>query len=257
MLVGTMALNLRTLQWNIGGGKVRRGEAGPYDHDDLSHIIDTIQRLAPDIVTLQEAHTGNGVMQAATIAAATGLVHFVNDPYSQSHLEAGMQASQAILSRFPLEAHDFNFLPNPDLSATGPDGNRWVTFDKGVSRVLCQLPDGQDMDVVTLHAVPFGHFKRSPLDAEFAPIRHRLAELARPQQLLALVQGDFNNEAPTLADYVPDLVSRMTEAPLPGPTIPKGKYLDHVLYRGLTLRSVAVVTDVLTDHYPVLCHFDF
>lgn len=256
MLVGTMVSNLRTLQWNIGGGFIRTATGSAYNQPGLDTIIAVIRAHDPDIVTLQEAHTGKGVMQAATIAAATGLVHFVNDPYSTSHLEAGMQASQAILSRFPLEVHDFNVLPNPGLSATGPDGSRWVTFDKGVSRVLCQLPNGQDMDVVTLHAVPFGHFKRSPLDAEFAPIRDRLAELARPQQLLALVQGDFNNDAPTLADYVPDLLSRMTEAPLPGPTIPKGKYLDHVLYRGLTLRSVVVVTDVLTDHYPVLCHFD-
>jgi endonuclease/exonuclease/phosphatase (EEP) superfamily protein YafD len=40
------------------------------------------------------------------------------------------------------------------------------------------------------------------------------------------------------------------------PTTPGGRRLDHILYRGLALKSKRIVSGVRTDHYPVIATFE-
>jgi len=250
-----MALTLKTLQWNIGGGKIRVPGGHDYNQNGLPHIIETIIRLQPDIVTLQEVHTGAGGMQAAQIAAATGLPHFINDPYSPSHVEEGQQLSLATLSRFALDEADFNFLPNPKVRYQPPSGAEWVSFDKGVSRCVAQMPSGPEIEVFNVHAVPFFRFKADALAPEFAHVRTRMEQLVAPRLPMTLLQGDFNNCAPTLAGYLPNISRIMTEPLLAMPTTPAGHNNDHVLYKGVQLQTLEVLTDVLTDHYALLANY--
>ena len=38
--------------------------------------------------------------------------------------------------------------------------------------------------------------------------------------------------------------------------MPAGRRVDHILYRGLALKSKRIVSGVRTDHYPVIATFE-
>ncbi len=62
---------IKTIQWNIGGGKIRSANApveGPYDKDGMVHIVGLLRKYNPDIITLQETHADDKIVQAEIIA---------------------------------------------------------------------------------------------------------------------------------------------------------------------------------------------
>lgn len=252
---------MKTVQWNIGGGRVRKDTApvdGSYDFDGLfPHIIETLIALAPDIVTLQEAHTSKVLVQAEVLAKALGLSYWVNDVYAPSHIENGQGLSQAILSRFPLSGHTFDLFLNPGLRRVWEDGNEAATHDKGVTRALAMLPGGVEIEVKTLHAVPFRKFDVDPLSEAMTPIRESMMALCQPTQSPFLLSGDFNFNAPMVREYLPKLFDAgVEEIEMLEPTTPKGRTYDHILYMGMRLVSTGVISDVLTDHFPVVAEFE-
>ena len=53
-----------------------------------------------------------------------------------------------------------------------------------------------------------------------------------------ILAGDFNIDNPLIAEYFPVLFANgFSETALVGPTNPKGKYLDHVLLKGLFYKN--------------------
>ncbi|MEK7496448.1 MAG: endonuclease/exonuclease/phosphatase family protein [Patescibacteria group bacterium] len=118
-------MKLKTVQWNIGGGKTRKPSDDPmnvlsYSNEALSDIVIILKKLNPDIITIQESHSDAKVVQSKVIGDALGLSHIANDIYDKSHLEDDQWLSQAIISRFPIESHSFNFFYNPKLEMIGP-----------------------------------------------------------------------------------------------------------------------------------------
>ena len=71
-------MKIRTLQWNIGGGKIRDINSDPtkeidsvissYSEEGLDYIITNIKELNVDIITLQETHSDKNTIQAEVIA---------------------------------------------------------------------------------------------------------------------------------------------------------------------------------------------
>jgi endonuclease/exonuclease/phosphatase family metal-dependent hydrolase len=82
---------------------------------DRQPAIDaTLQRLAPDVVCLQEVfETRDGVRQAERIAAALGGYHSVYAAGLGLDLSAE-SFGNAVLSRWPIRSHEVRRLPAPD-----------------------------------------------------------------------------------------------------------------------------------------------
>ena len=65
-----------------------------------------------------------------------------------------------------------------------------------------------------------------------------------------VVLGDFNIDGATIGHYFPDFrEAGFEEASTDGPTTPKNRTYDHLLYKGLQLTDKSIDSDVLTDHY--------
>ena len=248
------------VQWNIGGGLLRGTLASDdlaFEREDLASIAESLRRYGSDIVTLQEVHESAECNQAEVLAGLTGLPYFYSKPLSHSHLDVASQSGLAILSRWPLTDLSFHLFPNPHVQKTQPSGRVYTTFDKGALRAAVQLPNGQQLHVATLHALPFTYFGLEitgpGMQAQYRAIETACAPTADPW----LLQGDFNCKCASLGHIVPQLFSAgALHVPLPGPTEPGGDYNDHALYRGLRLIGTEIDYTALTDHYPVVSRFE-
>jgi len=257
-------MELKTLQWNIGGGRLRDLEANPtaffsYAHgeENLEAIAEIIKMAEVDIVTFQETHAKGERVQAKQLSELTGLVYYVNDVYDKSHLETGQELGQAILSRFPIKSHRFEFFKNPGLEMTAPTGEAWKMHNKGVTTVELDVK-GVSLEFKTLHVFPYRKFGSHALSDEqqVSVSRESIDRLLCSGADRYVVQGDFNYDDKSLRTFLPALFEEgIKEVLQKEPTTPKGRRYDHVLYRGLEVVSSYVITDVLTDHFPIASVF--
>ncbi len=251
---------IKTIQWNIGGGKIRYPMAsaeGIYNIDGMAHIVGVLRKFDPDIITLQETHADENCSSTEIIAKEIGFPYSMNDVYDKSHIEYGQGLGQAIISRFPISGHNFKLFSNPHFEAPGPNGGIWVSHDKGVSRWNVNFRKEKTIEVATLHLIPFRIFGINPLEEKFEGLRKNIAELASPVNNSFLLQGDFNFDETSLEKFLPDLLNQhVSEVLLDKSTTPEHRKLDHVLYRGLKHVCSKVITDVLTDHFPVYSEFE-
>jgi len=142
-------------------------------------------------------------------------------------------------------------------SATGPDGSRWVSHDKGATSCVITMPNGAILDVRTSHSVPYRKFDIDAWDEVFSPVRNDMARKLSSRSPLYLYQGDLNHDDASVKQFLPTLFeNNLEEVILDHPTTPKGRWYDHVLYRGIKHVRSVVVTDVLTDHFPVYSEFE-
>jgi endonuclease/exonuclease/phosphatase family metal-dependent hydrolase len=252
-------MQITTVQWNIGGGRVRTIDGAvdllaSYSKDGLAEVIELLKINKPDIITLQEIHADSNSNQAENIADALGLQYVVSDFYADSHIEAGQRLGQAILSRYPITNHDLELFLNPHYEAIWEDGSKALSHDKGVTSCIVDI-DGIKLDVKTLHLIPFRRFNVDPQSKEAELVLEDIVNKLRSDSPNQLIQGDFNLDFSSLKGILPTLMQNMDEVVQNLPTNPKGRKLDHVVFRGLSLESSSSIDSVLTDHYPVITKF--
>ncbi len=251
----------KTVQWNIGGGKVFQEGAGPtlresYVDDGLDYIIDFLRAQKPDLISLQETHANDIYCQPQRIAEALGYQSWVNDEWADSHLEDGMRLGQAVVSRYPIQAHSFEWFANPQLLVTWSEGMSGITHDKGVTRCSITLENGKDILVQTLHTIPFRHTGLGEMSEQLQRVREEMARKLLTKEN-GIIQADFNINALSLRPFFPRLFADgFEEVVQTKPTNVRGRYYDHVLYSGLRVISSVVIDNVLTDHYPVITTFE-
>ena len=135
-----------------------------------------------------------------------------------------------------------------------PDGSIWISHDKGVSK--CVVDIGVPLVVETLHMVPFRRFEVDVKKDAVEVIRDIFDKL-RTDTSPALIQGDFNMNGDSLAEFLPKLFQNgLQEIKLSRPTTPKGRNYDRILSRGLKPIKTMVIDSALTDHYPVYAEFE-
>lgn len=258
-----MEKKIKTLQWNIGGGKVRLKDAdsrssGSYNLDGFKDILAVVRAEKPDVITLQEVHSDDRENQVQIIAKTLGYPYSVSDFYSDSHIEQGQRLGQGIISRFPISDHAFQLFNNPEFKIVWKDGSTVTSHDKGLTS--CRIiVDHTLITVQTLHLLPFDPFKIDPLSEAAALVFSDVQEKIRNSDQYLLIQGDFNlgSRNPDLKTLMPDIIDAATnEVPLAFPTIPNGEKPDRIAYRGLHLVNYKVIDTVLTDHYPIVVTFE-
>lgn len=252
-------MKLKTLQWNIGGGKIKdinNLDNEKYMFDGLQYIIDEISKYNPDIVTLQETHESGECNQAKVIAERLGYFCFINDVYDKSHIENGQGLGQAIISKFPIENHSFSFFENPNLEIITPEGEKWISHNKGVSRVLLNISTDKSIEVATLHLVPFRRFNVDVLNDSFKKLRDNIQNLISPKNDTYILQGDFNFDNESLVGLINLTELNVKEVLQTRPTTPKNRKYDHIVYKNLEHISSETNNNVLTDHYPIISTFE-
>ncbi len=256
-------MNLRTITWNIGGGKLLKQGEDPglmssYSLDGIDVIAGQIAATNPDIVAIQEAHGNDSDNQIAQIAKELGYEHFFYDAITDSHIDPTYKLGNGLISRFPISnLHTGRFL-NPELNFE-LEGRKAFTHDKGYGSCAIRIGDIA-IYATSLHLIPF---RSVGLDFDSDPAKEILASVSaelKDEQAneYRLIQGDFNINSDTVRDYLKELfdTDKLDEVALNQPTTPKERMYDHVLYRGLRLGSFSVDSDVLTDHFPVICDFE-
>ncbi len=256
-------MNLRTITWNIGGGKLLKQGEDPglmssYSVDGIDVIAGQIAATNPDIVAIQEAHGNDSDNQIAQIAKELGYEHFFYDAITDSHIDPTYKLGNGLISRFPISnLHTGRFL-NPELSFE-LEGREAFTHDKGYGSCMVKI-GGTAIYTTTLHLIPF---RSVGLEFDSETAQQILASVSaevkdEEENEYRLIQGDFNISSDSVRPYLDDLFSagKLDEVVLDQPTTPKERMYDHVLYRGLKLGGFTINSDVLTDHYPVICDFE-
>ncbi len=260
-------MKLKTLQWNIGGGKIRDIDSDPtqgigslvssYSLDGLDYIISKIKEWNVDIITFQETHADKNIIQAKVIAEKLGFPYWTNDKYDNSHIEDGQDLCQSIVSQYPIGEHSFKLFNNPLFEVKVPSGDIWISHDKGYTSSEITLPNDKTLEVGTLHLAPFHRFLREYNDPEVIEVLKDVSEKIESNiKELTLVQGDFNIDDASLKSHLPELLKILNEVETIDPTTPRGRKYDHILYKGLILKKIEIYKDVLTDHYPIISEFE-
>ena len=255
-------MRIKTVQWNIGGGKIRKRNDDPhardvYLHDGLDHMVGILKKIQPNIIAIQENHENKRFNFAREIARALDLKYLVSDVYDKSHLEEGLGLGQAIISEFPLKNHTFVKFYNPKLEIIGPDGKKWIMHNKGLTSATVNLDKNCVLHLMTLHLMPFRRFGLDPKGTNTKKVWQDLQKKLGNAPDYLLLQGDFNLNFQRIKRFIPKFfengVSEVVQKPA---TAPKNRRYDHVLYKGLKLISSKVENKALTDHYPIFSEFE-
>ena len=254
-------MNIKTLQWNIGGGRVcKEGAdstvAAAYPENGLDSIVEFLKREQPDVITLQETHESNDCCQTQTIAEALKLSYWTNDSYDESFIEKGQRIGQAVVSKHPIVEKRFASFTNPKFSLIDDDGNKITSKNGGLTACVIELPDKNRLQIETFHMTPF-HFFAVDLESEQAlKVLREVEGLMGKAKIPTIVQADFNLDYSSIRHlFAETFAAGMREVIQENPTTPKGKRLDHILYAGINHLKSEVVKDVKTDHYPVIAWF--
>jgi hypothetical protein len=252
-------MKLRTIQWNIGAGRIRdkqddASDSSLYTTESIEYLADFIDAIDPDIVTFQEAHVSENLNQIKSLASATGLENNFFDSYGVSHIDDAQGLCQGIISKYEITSHEFRLFKNPNLQISLA-GKNFTTHDKGVSVAKINIGN-EKLSMSTMHSIPF---RKLGLDFESDVAKEILSDMSEKMRVSgfpAVIQGDFNINEPTLRSLMPKLFERgLSEITLNEPTTPRGRSYDHILYGGIKLVKYEIHSEVLTDHYPVVCEF--
>jgi endonuclease/exonuclease/phosphatase (EEP) superfamily protein YafD len=252
-----MSGELKTIQWNIGGGRILADGQDPtlmssYSEDGMQHIIDLIAEHEPDLVTLQETHPS----QPSDIASALDYEHWVNHEVSASHIDETQRLGHGFLSRLPVKHVSFRAFETPDWKNEDKDGAVTDPHEKGLSTYEVRLRNRELLVAQNLHLFPFSHFGIDPTSTEANPVLREVERKVGRFVGKRLVQGDFNLDSPSLRRLLPGLFEAgLDEIVLEEGTTPKGKHIDHILFAGVTVVESVVIKSALTDHFPIVSTF--
>lgn len=246
---------IKTLTWNIGGGKLLRKNADPtrlssYTVDGLAAIAKKLKEENPDIITLQETQKSKERDQAQIIANDLGYF-YVHDSTSVSHIDEGHQLGHAILSQFKITSHASGFFTNPHVETTWEDGSKVTSFDKGYTTCTLDV-HGKPVTVTTFHLFPFRKFGVDMHSAQAANLLQDIQSKLKGHYSPWIIQGDFNINDATIREYMPAMFDgQTTEISLQSPTNIRGRKYDHIICCGGNIVNHMVISDVRTDHFPV------
>jgi exonuclease III len=112
-------MDLKTLTWNIGGGKLLQDGAdllriSSHAEDGLDAIVGLLKSEEPDVISLQETQRKEGYDQVELIAGSLGYEHYFHDSTSESHIDTDCRLGHCVISRYPIAQHRFGLFENPN-----------------------------------------------------------------------------------------------------------------------------------------------
>ncbi|MGW4824905.1 endonuclease/exonuclease/phosphatase family protein [Streptomyces sp. NPDC004227] len=245
---------LTVASWNLHEGVPASGGTDPCSAGVAEEVVRFLTHQRVDIVAFQEVgFDDRGTSELLDhITRRTALRHTAALPLHESSFFPGRLSGVAVAGRFPLSRYRQHWLPNPGLRTT-IEGQEIHSHDKGLVTATFPL-GGTEVDVTSLHVLPFYLFRRDPDEAEFKEVWDSLAgALGRhANSRLTLVCGDFNTPERRLvlgAGTLP-LASSIDGRPTY-----KDRSVDDILYGpGIAVNRTEVV-DNFSDHRACIAQF--
>lgn len=255
-------MGLRTVTWNIGGGKLlseQESSSGvsTYSVDGIESIAKWLKEVDADIVAIQEAHGDFEGNQVRYIAEYLGYSYYNYDPVADSHIDSTQKLGNGLISKYPMSDQRTGRFLNPNMMVK-INGDIVLTHEKGY--ISCDIVfEGSKISITTVHLLPF---QLIGIDLKSEIASRILSSVSSEMNKRAptdheLILGDFNINSSVIGPYMKRLFEtrHLKEVDLKIPTTPDGGMYDHVLYNGLSLKEVDIDSSVKTDHYPVMCNF--
>lgn len=132
------------------------------------------------------------------------------------------------------------------------------THDKGLSTACVHLSGGKGVVVQTFHGFPLRKFEIALGSPEARGVLEPMQKMVMDNlKFPPLLQGDFNLNTKSVSRDLSILFdSGVQEIVQTVATNTRGRTYDHVLFAGMRPLSHRVVTDVLTDHFPLITEFE-
>jgi endonuclease/exonuclease/phosphatase family metal-dependent hydrolase len=246
---------MKIVSWNIAGGYTFKGaieDALSYEKENLEYFIDQLGKSKAEIICLQEVHiptNQNKFPQSDVIAKKLGYKHVTNYIYGgKSHIKEQQQLALATISKLSIQKSYFHKLPNPNLKITRPNGDIWISFDVGF--LVTQIDyNGQKVNVLNTHLVPFHYFERDFSEPQFQNIREDISNfLIKLSEEPTIAAGDFNYN--NLKNLLPQVFEerRYKEAFEDVETTPGRGQQDHILFTNQFNLQDFKVQKVDADH---------
>ncbi|QKV92861.1 endonuclease/exonuclease/phosphatase family protein [Streptomyces sp. NA02950] len=245
---------LTVASWNLHEGVPSSGVLDAPSPHTVEEVVALLAERDVDIAAFQEVgFDGRGHSEVLdAVRKNTALRHVAAHPLHDSSFFPGRRSGVAVVSRFPVRDYRHYMLPNPRLHIH-VDDKEIHSHDKGLVRATIALGH-TELDVASLHALPFYLFQRAPDEADFKEIWDALSdELHRHvESRPLLVCGDFNTEDRRLVLNLdnPPLVSS-----LEGRHTYRGRSVDDILYApGISLVGIETI-DNFSDHRACVASF--
>lgn len=243
-------MQIRIASWNIAGGRKEKvpGSFEYEDHEDLPYFANELKKVDPDVICLQECHTGNARSTAQELSRLLDFPHVFNAPASASHIDSNYELGIAILSKFPFDATETKFFPQPQFDSANSRGLK--PHEKNIQFVRIG-----NLTIANTQMLPvqvFGYEYDSGPGMELA---HQMEAVLMDISDPVIFAGDFNHDWPAKIYPNTFIKYRLTEALPDAPTQYNGSRHDHILY-SQELRVVeSRLCKTSTDHF--LCFADF
>lgn len=216
---------------------------------DIDLFVNTIKKYAPDVCGLNEVR-GNGPVEGYTDQTNTLGDKLGWDRYFGEAIKVRKTSpyGNAIVSKYKFKSAETIKIPDPKfkfehtsyetrciIKAVAEINGEDICFlvchmglakseRKNAVKTLCHL-----IDEITIPVVLMGDFNTEPDDKVLAPLFERLKDTDKTAQIKNL--GTYPSDAPRIK-------------------------IDYMLYRGLKCIHTETITEVVSDHLPIIAEFD-
>ena len=236
----TNAKTIRVMTYNIHTG------IGMDKKLDLARVAQVINQQHPDLVGLQEVDRGvtrtQGIDEIAELARLTNM----NYDFAFNLRYQGGQYGVAILSRFPIQAHEHRMYQNTREAER-----------RGFVRIVVSV-NGTQVSFVTTH-LDYQYEDGRVFEAQ--QLLSRLKDVKGP----LIVVGDFNDipagdAYKLMRDQFDDAWdTHPADQGFSYPADKPAKRIDYILFRrndGIRAKQARIVTTLASDHVPVVADLE-
>lgn len=216
---------------------------------DLGLFADAISRFGADVCGLNEVRDEGPhkeyTDQAGCIARKIGFHHYFGEAI---RFDGNNPYGNAIVSRFPFDSVETIIIPDP---ADKSEPTYYET--RCVIRAVAEI-EGKKICFLVCH---MGLAKTERISAV-----DTILEILDKTDIPTILMGDFNAQ-PDASELAP-LFERLSD--VDGVTVNRGaltcpsdaptEKIDYILYRGLTCKRAEIITEVISDHFPVIAEFE-
>jgi endonuclease/exonuclease/phosphatase family metal-dependent hydrolase len=254
---------IRVVTWNIGQGIDSIPDLHDKGSEDVTgfllrnlneKVANALREVSADFVCLQEVHfLGNIYSQTKEIADLAGYEYYSDFSLDNSHhfLTEGLRLGVSVLAKHKIIDTQLHMLMNPDIKTQQENRKIWHTHDKGFIVVKSNLVGIGNVNVISIHLLPFHRFNLNATDNRVLSVWRELdAELSFYADRRTLICGDFNQN--NLSSLLPILFNNygFKDTCFDKPTH-RDVFFDHIVVSAdfNVLRSKVADIYNYSDHY--------